>query len=756
VFEWLFKYPWAEFARGRLMLAGAWPVAALWILWVAGAVLLTALAIRRHRSLAGWQVGLVALLQTGVLGLALLLIWQPALFLQSLRSGENSVAVLLDNSESMAFVDGGTARMQQARSALASPALQRLAQNYSFQRYAFAAGAEPVSSFDALPAAGTRTAIGDSVLQVLRALRTTALGAVVVVSDGADSAGALSPDQLTEIASYGVPVHVVGIGREVMPEDLELSDVLLPDHALPGTTLSARASIRHDGAGTTRVKVYDGERFLSSREVALPAQSTLTTVPINLELAESGYRDLHFSLEAKPGESEVRNNDRTRIVDVSDRRASVLYVEGEPRWDYKFIRRALDKDEGVRLMSLLRTSTNGYYRQGVVMPDELKEGFPTDKKSLYAYDALIIGSMPAAWFRPQQQALIRDFVSERGGTLMMLAGPNGLGDGAWGNTQVGGILPTQLPASGNTFHRVRGAAVLTVRGRRTPMLQFSDNPTENEKLWRELPLLADYQDVGALRLGAASLLDIQLPGAGAATAGTGGAAAGTHEQPLFVTQSYGRGRTFILATGGTWRWRMGLPHEDQRQVEFWRQVMRALVTDVPRPFELTARTEADGISVRADIRDEAFAPQNDLTVRASASSTAGGGTFELHPDPEQPGVYLGQFRPEHSGSWVIEAQAQRAGKSAGSARAIVRYEQGAAEYFGLRQNRSLLEQLAAATGGRYWRPEQLEGLSEAVRASRAGVAQQEVLPLWDAPAAFLLLAALKAGEWLLRRRWGAV
>jgi hypothetical protein len=746
VFEWLFKYPWAEFARGHLLLAGGWPLLAFWLLWAAGTVLLAALAVRRHRSLAPWQVAAVAALQSAMLGLALLLIWQPSLYLQSLRSGENTVAVLLDNSASMAFVDGGTARMQQARGALASPALSRLTGTYILQRYAFAGSAEPVASFDTLPAAGTRTAIGDSVLQVLRSLHTTALGAVVVVSDGADSAGALSPDQLTEIASFGVPVHVIGIGREVMPEDLELSDVLLPDHALPGTTLSARVSIRHDGPGTTRVKVYDGERFLSSRDVTLPAASTLTTVPINLELTETGYRDLRFVLEPKAGETEIRNNERTRIVDVSDRRASVLYVEGEPRWDYKFMRRALDNDEGVRLMSLLRTSVNGYYRQGVSTPDELKDGFPTDRKSLYAYDALMIGSMPAAGFTPQQQALIRDFVSERGGSLMMLAGPNGLGDGGWANSVVGAILPTQLPGGGDTFHRTRGSAVLTTRGRRTPMLQFSDNPTENEKLWRELPPVADYQDVGPLRLGAASLLDIRLPGTGDAT----------RDQPLFVTQAYGRGRTYVLATGGTWRWKMGLPHDDTRQVEFWRQVTRALVTDVPRPFELTLHAQGDGISVRADVRDASFTPQGDVTVKATASSAAGGGSFELHADPSQPGVYLGDFKPQGSGSWVIEAQARRAGKPAGSARAVVRYEQGAAEYFALRQNRSLLEQLAAATGGRYWQPDQLDGLADAVRASPAGVIQREVLPLWDAPLVFLLLAVLKSGEWLLRRRWGAV
>jgi uncharacterized membrane protein len=741
VFQGLFKYPWDEFARGKIILAGAWPGVALWWTFAAGALLIVAVAARRHRYIGAVRLGLVCVLQIAMLGLALLAVWQPALFLQSLRRGENTVAIMLDTSQSMALIDGATTRTAQALAALAAPALSQLQQSYPLRRFAFSSTAEAVESFDPRASLGSQTAIGDSVAQVLRQLRTAPLGAVILVSDGDDSAGSISPEQLAEIASYGVPVHTIGIGREQMPEDLELHEVLLPERALPGTTLSARVAVRHDGPGTARLKVYDGERFVAGRDIALPADSQLTSAPISLELPDSGYRELRFTLEAKPGEVELRNNTRTRIVDVSDRRASILYVEGEPRWDYKFLRRALDKDRSVRLASLLRVSTNGYYRQGVAGPEELKGGFPTDKRSLYAYDALIIGSMPAAWFKPAQQQLIRDFVSERGGSLLMLAGPNGLGDGGWGDSIVGRILPAQLPSRGGSFHRVSAAVVPTARGRRTPMLQLSDNATENDKLWRELPPLADYQDLGELRLASVSLLDVKL---------------GPREQPLLVSQPYGRGRTLILATGGTWRWRMGLPVEDRRHEQFWRQLMRGLVTDVPQPFELTAHVRAGKIAIRASVRDEAFEPQSQLQVSAHASSSNGAVDLTLRPNPTEPGVYEAAFEPKQSGSFIVEASAQQSGQPVRSARTLVRYEQGEAEYFSLRQNRSLLEQLAAATGGRYWRPGQLAGLPAAIRASAAGVPQQEVLPLWDAPALFLLLAALKSGEWLLRRRWGAV
>jgi uncharacterized membrane protein len=780
VLDWLLKYPLADYARGKLTFLGGWPLVGVVAAFAIGALLIAAFAWRQRHTLSAQRLASLCGLQSAMLALALLALSQPALLVSSLAGGENTLAVLLDDSASMSFQDGGSTRLAQARKVLASPALARLARRYRLRDYVFAGQAQPVDGYGLIPSPGERTAIGTSVLQVLRELHTSALGAVLLISDGSDSAGAIPDATLDQIAAYGVPVHTIGIGRERMPEDLELEDVLLPARALPGTTVAARVSIRHDGPGTTRLNVYDGNQFLASREVRLPAEGELTSVPISFRLDQPGERELTFALDPKSDEQELRNNTRVRMLEVAEQRASVLYVEGEPRWEYKFMRRALDQDTGVRLVSLLRTSTNGYYRQGIDSPTELARGFPTDRATLYAYDALIIGSMPAAWFSHEQLQMIHDFVSERGGSLLMIAGPEALGDGGWGNTVVGGMLPTRLPgtgepasagareegayadagqgeaqpadgqqadgpdspaATGESFHRTRVPVELTAAGRLDPMLQFSDDPGENDQLWASLPPVADYQDLGAPRLAATTLLTMRV---------------GDHEQPLLVSEPYGRGRTLILATGGTWRWRMGLPSSDQRHQQFWRQLMRGLVSDVPQPFELAARERGGVIEVRAQLRDAAFAPISDAQITASVSSPQESASFALRALPDQPGVYQALFQPQHSGALLIEASAQRLGASLGSARTTLQYQEGEAEYFSLRQNRGLLEHLAAATGGRYWRPDQLDGLPQAIRASNAGVLEQQLQPLWDAPLLFLLLAALKSAEWLLRRRWGVI
>jgi uncharacterized membrane protein len=741
LFEWLFKYTRAEYARGELLLAGIWPLAWLYAALIVAAVALAAVAWYRGRALGWPRLASIALLQWAMLAVALVELWQPALLLKTLRAGENTVAIMLDTSSSMSLRDPQLPRIEQAQATLADPALQTLTREFKPRRYVFAGGADSVESFEKLPAQGHTTSVGDSVLQVLRSLQSTPLGAVVVVSDGADNAGALDPDQLAAITAFGVPVHVIGIGRETIPEDLELQDVLLPEKTLPGTRVAARLGIRHDGAGVARVKAYDGERFLASQDVTLPADSNLTNAYLNFELADTGYRELRFAIEPRQGELTLANNTRTRVVQVAGRRANVLYVEGEPRWELKFMRRALEHDAGVRLLSWLHTSPNGYYRQGVDEPDELKSGFPTERPALFKYDAIIIGSVAAAAFKPAQLQLLREFVSERGGSLLMLAGSSGLGDGGWGETQVGRLLPAQLPNSKNSFHRVQAKALLAPRGRRSTILRLTDDAAANDKLWSELPAVADYQGIGALRPAAVSLLNLRV---------------GDHEQPLLVTQPFGRGHSWILATGGTWRWQMLLPLADQRHEQFWRQLMRGLVAEVPQAFEVQARSVGDKLMVRVDAHDASFAPLRDATVNAVASLGGDAVTIPLQPVSDQPGVYRGELRAPRAGTYFIDATARRGVAEIGKARTVVQHSSADAEAFGLRQNRALLTQLARATGGAYWEPGKLDGLPDAVRASSAGVTRQELRPVWDAPIIFLTLVSLKSAEWLLRRRWSVV
>jgi len=615
----------------------------------------------------------------------------------------------------------------------------------SLRYYELGESATAVTSFTESQPTASATSIAESLKTVLREARFSPLAAVVLSSDGADTGGGLSPDELAEIAAFGVPVHTVAVGRDVITEDIELTDITLPDKVLPGSTLSARVSILHDAPASTMIKVYADDNLLALVPVELRADAGVTTALVEFSLAEAGHHNLHFSVEGIPGETELRNNSRSTLVEVADQKYRVLYFEGEPRWEYKFMRRAIGDDEHLRIVSLLRVSPNKYYRQGIDNPEQLEGGFPTTREELFAYDALIIGSVEAALLSAGQQTLIRDFVSERGGSLLMIAGRNGLGNGGWGQSAIADVLPVSLPPSSiASFFRKKASVVLTPQGANTPMLRLAESTDANRKSWSELPDIADYQLTGNLKPAAVTLLSVDTD---------------VGSMPLLVTQPYGRGHAWILATGGTWRWQMSLPLEDQRHETFWRQLLRALVASSPDRVSLTASGGSGDskISLRAEFRDAAFRPVDDIGVTVQVSHQDGESwSVNLQASPEDPGVFSAQVDPTESGTWYFEAVAHRDDEAVATARASIHYDAGQAEYFNIRRNSAQLRALSEATGGHYFASQDLAKLPDLLRYSSSGIMEWQHRAIWDAPAIFILLLLLKAGEWLLRRRWSTI
>ncbi len=745
MFELLFKYSPATFERSEFLFASGWPVWLLAFAILAGAALVGVGLVRRKLGMSPAKLVALGVLQTLMLGIVLTLLWRPALLSQTLRPQENSVAVLLDTSASMGYGDGQRSRLQEAVTALSERGLPELQSQFDVDLYAFAGDTVPVPSLQQVPPPGPVTHLGDALLSVLRGVQSGALAAVVLVSDGADNSSSLDAARIAEIASFGVPVHTVGVGPEVIQGDLELEDVVVPQVGLPGSRVSAQVSIRHSGGGDAELKVYDGDAILAAQTVRLPNRAGVTTTWVDIDVGRPGVRDLRFALDALPRETNVVNNSQLRPMEVPEERRHVLYIEGEPRWEYKFMRRAIGEKSAVRLASLLRTTPNKFYRQGVESAEELANGFPTDAEALFAYDALVIGSYEAAALSVEQQQMIRDFVSRRGGSLLMLGGRRGLADGGWGSTVVAEVLPARLAVpDAPTFSREPAKAVLTAEGRRSALTRLAAADADNLARWEELPDIADFQRLDGLKPGAVTLLEARTRGA---------------SEPLLVQQRYGLGNAYILATGGTWRWQMQLPHEDQRHETFWRQLLQALATSAPRRVTLTADrvfyADETNVRLRAEVKDKKFEPASDAVVTVDAALGFGPPTtIEMRRVPGEPGVYEAVYDAAEPGVYRFEARAERNGEPLGTARFAVRREDGVTEHFRVQQNRALLERIADATGGRYFTLGDLAALPEAVRFSEAGIVERQILDLWNMPIFFLLLLGLKAAEWLLRLFWG--
>ena len=740
MFEFLFRHPFADFARGALIWesgGSTWSLA-LAVALAAGALALSLqrTALAPGRALAGWGV---LGLETAAVALVLALVWRPALQVERVESGRNGVAVLVDASRSMTFGDGERSRLQEVVERFQADALPELAQRFALELFAFSDARERIASLDELPAPGERSRLSAALLQTLRSAPGTALSAVIVLSDGGDASGRERRELLRELARRRIPVHVVAAGRESLPDDLELADVRVPPLALAGTRLGAEVTIRHAGSGEARLTVRDGERLLTAQSVRLDPRRPVQVASVELDAGSGGLLDLQFALDPRPSERILGNNLQRRLVEVSARKRRVLYMEGEPRWEYKFLRRALADDPALELVSLLRTTTGKLYRQGVSSERELEAGFGEAADALFGYDVLILGSVEAAAWTPAQHERMREFVATRGGSLLMLGGPQGLGDGGWRASALSEALPVRLTgAEDPSFAAGEARALLTPHGNAAAFLQLDLDPRRSRELWASLPPLADHQRVGELKPGAVSLIDA-------------GVDAGAPE-PLLVVQRYGRGQAAVLATSGTWRWRMRAQPDDVRHLRFWRQLVRNLAGSAPDPVQ--ARIE--GTRLHVDVRDAAYAIVPDAALDAQLSvEGAAPRTLDLRRSRDGD-AFEAELAVEPGALYRVDAVAKRGAQTLGRVTLHQRAPQLEREDFRPEQDRRFLEQIASASGGRYWTGEVLAGLPRAVEASPSALTRREVLPLWSAPAWLLLLLALCAAEWILRRSRGVL
>lgn len=749
MFEFLFKYPASVFSRGQFVLLGGWPV---WLLGLGVVAAGVALAWRLRRTptrLTGRRPAAIWLLQTLMAAVLLFLLWHPALSVATLRPQQNVVAVLIDDSGSMAMPEGNTTRLDQAREVLQSGMLERLRERFQVRLYRFGATAERIDDLLGVAAAQPATRIGDALQAALADTATLPLGAMIVLTDGADNTGGIDRETIQQLRQRRVPVHPVGFGREVISPDAEIVDAVMPVRTLAESRLTAQVTIRQHGltGGKSQLTVRDAGRVVASVPVVFRQQDAPVTQTVTLTAGSAGVSTLQFTLEPLPGEVNARNNAVARVLQVEAAKPRILYFEGEPRWEFKFIRRALGEDSSLQLTTILRTTQNKFYRQGIANAAELEDGFPARAEELFGYAALIIGNSEASYFTREQQTLIREFANRRGGGVLFLGGRATLGNGGYAQSELAEMLPVRVDDRKNTFHRDQAGFELTPQGLDSLICRLVDDPAANTERWRKMPLLADYQEVGEVKPGAAPLLLLNVPG--------------RRKSPLLVIQPYGRGRTAVFATGGSWRWQMSQDVGDQTHEMFWRQLARWLVSETPglvsASMPKTVLSDETRVPLRAEVRNKEYQPVPDARVEARIVGPEGlAETVELTPSPHEEGVYAVSWPALKPGGYVAEVIARRNEEEVGRDTVQFRREEGVAEHFRLAQNRELLEKLAEQTGGRYWTPAAAKKLPEQISYSEAGITAREARDLWDMPAVFLLLAGLRATEWLLRRKWGVI
>jgi len=770
MFEFLFKYPRSVYSRGQFAFLGAGPKWMLVLLILAAAAGLAWLIRYRLSQAApvmrGWRVWVIWSLQTLLAALLLVLLWQPAITIAELKPQQNIIAVLVDDSRSMAISEDGVTRQAQAVKALQNGVLTTLNRVFQTRLYRVDDVPARIGSLNDLRPDARSTRIGDSLKQLSEETSDLPIGAVVLLSDGDDNTGGISADAINALRSRHIPVHTVGFGRERAAHDVELDDVVVAPRALADSRIAARITLHQRGYAGAKINLTvrdvsaaqsssNQSKTLASRTVTLGPDGNLQTETLMFDIGGAGAKTLQIAALPLAGEENTANNIMTRVVNVGSQPRRILYIEGEPRWEFKFIRQAEEDDRMVQIASMVRTSENKIYRQGIADPKELAGGFPSRGEDLFAYQGLIIGSVEAGYFTPGQQELIREFVDRRGGGLLLLGGEFSLADGGWNASNLTDLFPTTLPTQAGTFHReadprngtTHTTAELAPAGVDSTITRLLDDPAANAAKWKQLPYLMDYEDPGTPKPGAAVLANMITPEG--------------RKLPLLITENFGRGRTAIMATGGSWRWQMSSPLGDTAHDLFWQQLLRWLVSDTPGHVAASVPAQMlldnGAVTLTADVRDREFNPAPDAKVEAHILGPSGvSALVEMTPVPDNPGQFQAAWSAPKTGAYLTEVTAQRNAMELGRDVLTFQRMDGVAENFHTEQNRDLLERLATQTGGQYWKPADLGKLPGAIPFSEAGVTMRETKDLWDLPLVFLVLLLLRFSEWWLRRKWGIV
>jgi uncharacterized membrane protein len=753
LFEFLFKHRPIVYEKGRLAFESGWPARlAILCALALGALALISYLRAGGRARPGDRVALLALR-----GLALLLVafslLRPTLVVSTVVPQQSFVGVLVDDSRSMQVADqDGRPRLDAARAALSGERgslRAALEERFKLRLFRFGRGAARVADAGGLEFADGTTDLAGALELARQELRGVPLAGLVLLSDGADNGPGRLEEALVALKADGTPVHAVGFGSERFARDVEVVRVEAPRRVLKGSAVVASVWLAQRGLAGERVRlqVEDGGRIVHDEEIVLPAEGETAALRVRVLADEAGPRLLRFRVPEQPGEQMADNNARELLLDVADRRDKILYYEGELRYEPRFVRRALEQDPNLQIVTLLRTAENKYLRLDVDDAEELAAGFPRSREELYAYRGIVLGSVEASSFSAEQLRMLAEFVGNRGGGLLMLGGSRSFAEGGYAGTPVEETLPVLLEPPARERRLASLKVEATPYGLTQGVAQLADTEAASAERWRTLPELTAVNAVARTRPGAATLLT--------AAAGAGAS------QVVLAMQRYGRGRALAFTAQDSWLWRMHaeMPLEDRTHESLWRQLLRFLVSGVGGPVALTLPDEpappGASVALRAEVRDGDFLAVNDARVVARVR-TPSGRLVEapLEWSVERDGEYRGAFTADEAGFHEVKLEARRAGAELGTDVGQLRVAEIDRESFGAEKRTAVLERVARETGGRLYAPRDAAALAEDLRFSGGAATVVERKELWDMPALFLALLALLCIEWGYRKARG--
>ncbi len=749
MFEFLFKYPAEQFAAGSLVSVLSWWQWALLppALAALAFVVLGYFRLRGRTQTADRAV--IALLRGGALALIVFSLSRPLLEVTARTPQPGMIGVLLDNSISMRLPDrDGAARGEFLRrqfDAASGDLLTDLRQRFDVRLFQFGAETRQIGAIDELDFSDGDSDLARALDYARDSLKGAPVAGLVVVSDGALQPGESLDAALLSLRSGGIPVYSVGVGETGYARDIEIGAIRLPERVLAGSQVMADVSIRQQGFDGQAVEllVEDDSRIVHKQRLELKPGIQSFKIPIST--GEAGPRRLEFRLSPLAGEQITANNSRRAILKVDDRRMRILHFEGEPRFELKFIRRAIADDENLAVSGLIRTADAKFYRVGIEDPQELRNGFPITRDELFAYDAIILGSVEISLLSLEQQKMIVDFVSERGGGLLLLGGRHAFTEGGYRDSVLHDLSPVVMPDEARPEFSRSVKIQPTEAAWVHPALMIADSSEASIERWLTLPPLTVVNPIRQIKPGATLLLQSPANERG-------------DRYVAMAWHRYGRGKVVAFPVQNSWLWQMHhqIDLEDQTHERLWRQMLRWLVDSVPPRLSLDLSSQqlhAGGVTrLQSELLNPDFTPMRGAEPRAIL--TAADGSEQVLPLTEHPsraGVYETDLRTDQAGDYLVRVELDDDDEVLQSGETRLGVSAEGDEYFRSEMNEKLLGRIANETGGRFFGADDADRLGDALDDSQPRARALLRHELWDMPILFLLLVLLLGSEWGYRR-----
>ena len=713
----------------------------------------------------GWKTFFVTT-RSSVLVLILFCLLRPVITTMQAAPQETYLGVLIDDSQSMSIADlpGGQSRQAAiGETFFEDGIIDELSEFFQIRTFRFDGQTQRINGMEGLSEEGTASSVDQALRYVDDQLNGLRLGGLVLVTDGADNGDSDPINAAQDFGNRRIPIFTVGVGQEDIPQDIGIVDVTAAKTVLEGSVFNVQVDVNHQGFEGQEVglSIRDGEEIVATEVVTLGAEGVARRFDLELtpERPELIVYDLQIELQS--GEIIEQNNSYSFLVDNTEKPPlDVLYIEGHPRNEYKFIRRAVQGDDSIRLATYLQTGPEKYYRQGIESPTELAEGFPASKEDLYAYEAIVLGDIEESFFNDDQLQMIDEFVAERGGGFLM----SGMVDEEFIDTPIADILPVTIVEENFLPGHLRGGIRrgdhptaelfyprLTNNGEFSPLLRLSGEDSLNENFWRQLPELQGVYVTGRIKPGATVLLEhpvLQYQ---------------NQLLPIVAQQRYGSGRSVSVTTASTWRWQMMMHSEDQSHETIWRQLLRWLAVSAPERITIEFDREfynvGDEVNVTALVLNDQYEPDNDATLWMQTTDPLDQvSDVPMEWNIEEDGVYRANFTVEEEGVFSllvdVASAAGDAAVDASEKRTAFVVTPSLREYTNAEMDAGLLGRIADASGGSYFNLSDVNGLPESVEFTPNAYSREVQIDLWDQPWLLALLILLLCIDWISRRMKG--